>query len=88
MSDRLFFKRDWLNAVDGDANGDAVLIPFLAGAKDDGVAIFGAPEVRVEDEAVLEVVGARIVGTVDRVTMQHGEEFDHLGPIAFEETSV
>lgn len=56
MSYRIFlnlFQHHGLDALTCDSYDDGVFFSFLAGAQEDRVALFGAPEVRAENESVL-----------------------------------
>ena len=52
------------------------------------MAFFGAPEVRAENESVLQFIGVWIRRTLRRATMKHGENRSHFFPVVLQHTSV
>ena len=52
------------------------------------MAFFGAPEVRAENEPVLQFIGVWIRRTLHRATMKHGENGSHFFPIVLQHASV
>lgn len=52
------------------------------------MAVFGVPEVGAEDEAVLEVFGLGIGGSLCGITVEDSKEIDEFGPVVLKESAV